>query len=177
MIRYERVSILIQVSQWVIFVRYISFWYEWAVSSLVVSITGLSKIDLNINLPYPDSKVYGANMGPTWGWQDPDGPHVGHANLAIWVAILTILANLISFSSFIDICLATVFHYSIYMVTIYNFICPKCNILSAVADIYSWLSFQLDKLHIPLGIWIEIQVIDVTSTHMGYGELTWKYAA
>ena len=25
----------------------------------------------------PDSKVYGANMGPTWGRQDPGGPHVG----------------------------------------------------------------------------------------------------
>ena len=26
----------------------------------------------------------GANMGPTWGRQDPGGPHVGHVNLAIW---------------------------------------------------------------------------------------------
>ena len=33
---------------------------------------------------YPDSKVHGANMGSTWGWQDPGGPHVGHMNLAIW---------------------------------------------------------------------------------------------
>ena len=24
-------------------------------------------------------------MGPTWGRQDPRGPHVGHLNLAIWV--------------------------------------------------------------------------------------------
>ena len=32
----------------------------------------------------PDSKVHGANMGPTWGWQDPGGPHVGNVNLAIW---------------------------------------------------------------------------------------------
>ena len=32
----------------------------------------------------PDSKVHGANMGPTWGQQDPDGPHVGNMNLAIW---------------------------------------------------------------------------------------------
>ena len=34
---------------------------------------------------YPDSKVYGANMGPIWGRQDPGGPHVGPMNLAIWV--------------------------------------------------------------------------------------------
>ena len=34
----------------------------------------------------PDSKVHGANMKPTWGRQDPRGPHVGHdVNLDIWV--------------------------------------------------------------------------------------------
>ena len=32
----------------------------------------------------PDSKVHGANMGPTWGRQDPGGTYVGHVNLAIW---------------------------------------------------------------------------------------------
>ena len=32
----------------------------------------------------PDSKVYGANMEPIWGRQDPGGPHVGPMNLAIW---------------------------------------------------------------------------------------------
>ena len=34
---------------------------------------------------FPDSKVYVANIGPTWGGQDPGGPHVGPMNLAIWV--------------------------------------------------------------------------------------------
>ena len=32
----------------------------------------------------PDSKVYGANMEPIWGRQDPGGPHVGPMNFAIW---------------------------------------------------------------------------------------------
>ena len=32
----------------------------------------------------PDSMVHGANMGPIWGRQDPDGPHVGPMNFAIW---------------------------------------------------------------------------------------------
>ena len=32
----------------------------------------------------PDSKVPGANMGPIWGQQDPDGSHVGPRNFAIW---------------------------------------------------------------------------------------------
>ena len=32
---------------------------------------------------FPDSKVHGANMGPTWVLWAPDGPHVGPMNLAI----------------------------------------------------------------------------------------------
>ena len=31
----------------------------------------------------PDSKVHGANMGPTWVLSAPDGPHVGPLNLVI----------------------------------------------------------------------------------------------
>ena len=31
----------------------------------------------------PNSKVHGANMGPTWALSAPDGPHVGPMNLAI----------------------------------------------------------------------------------------------
>ena len=34
---------------------------------------------------YPNSKVHGANMGPTWVLSAPDGPHVGPMNLAIRV--------------------------------------------------------------------------------------------
>ena len=33
----------------------------------------------------PDTKVHGPKMGPIWGWQDPDGPHVGPLNFVIWV--------------------------------------------------------------------------------------------
>ena len=33
---------------------------------------------------FPDSKVHGANMGPTWVLLATDGPHVGPMNLAIW---------------------------------------------------------------------------------------------
>ena len=31
----------------------------------------------------PNSKVHGANMGPTWGLSAPDGPHFGPMKLAI----------------------------------------------------------------------------------------------
>ena len=34
---------------------------------------------------YPDSKVHGANMGPTCVLSAPDGPHVGPMNLAIMI--------------------------------------------------------------------------------------------
>ena len=42
-----------------------------------------SKYFLDYELPLI-AKFYGANMGPIWGRQDPDGPHVGSMNFAIW---------------------------------------------------------------------------------------------
>ena len=44
---------------------------------------------LGLLVIHTDSKVHGANMGPTWGRQDPGGPHVGHMNLAIWAWTVT----------------------------------------------------------------------------------------
>ena len=34
-------------------------------------------VDENCNTSFPDTKIRGAYMGPTWGRQDPGGPHVG----------------------------------------------------------------------------------------------------
>ena len=41
----------------------------------------------NIKSPlhFPDSKVHGANMEPTWVLSAPGGPHVCLMSLAIWV--------------------------------------------------------------------------------------------
>ena len=39
------------------------------------------------NMDIPDSKVHGANMGPTWVLSAPDGPHVDLMNLVIRDAI------------------------------------------------------------------------------------------
>ena len=36
---------------------------------------------------YPDNKVHGANMRPTWVLSAPDGPHIGPMNLAVRVLI------------------------------------------------------------------------------------------
>ena len=52
-----------------------------------IGMVGAALIPPGHLLQYPDSKTHGANMGPTWGWQDPGGPHVGPMNLTIWVAI------------------------------------------------------------------------------------------
>ena len=41
----------------------------------------------------PDSKVHGANMGPTLGRQDPSGPNVGHVNFAIWDVFYGVCCN------------------------------------------------------------------------------------
>ena len=44
---------------------------------------------------HPDSKVRGANMGPTWVLSAPVGPHIGLMNLAIRavVALLALCEN------------------------------------------------------------------------------------
>ena len=39
----------------------------------------------------PDSKIHGANMGPTWVLSAPDGPHIGPINLVIWGSCYTSL--------------------------------------------------------------------------------------
>ena len=55
--------------------RYTGYWLP-ANTCSMISVNTFSK-------NYPESEVYGAKMGPTWGRQDPGGPHVGPINLAI----------------------------------------------------------------------------------------------
>ena len=60
-------------------------------SALSTTCWGLSQTNTILKTTYsnnPDSKVHGANMGPTWGRQDPGGPHVGPINFAIWEVYL-----------------------------------------------------------------------------------------
>ena len=47
----------------------------------------------------PDSKVYGAHMGPTWGRQDPGWPLVGPVMLAIWDLALQSVYKLLHFEA------------------------------------------------------------------------------
>ena len=65
--------------------------YKWARDDVTTSGT-FSSDAICLHRPLyctiTDSKVHGANMGPTWGRQDPGGTHVGHMNLAIWACTL-----------------------------------------------------------------------------------------
>ena len=45
----------------------------------------------------PDNKVRGANMGPIWGRQGPDGPHVGPMNVAIVIVSTKVLLSVVHF--------------------------------------------------------------------------------
>ena len=42
---------------------------------------------------FPDSKVYEANMGPTWVLSAPDGPHVVPMNLVIRVCMINLFTG------------------------------------------------------------------------------------
>ena len=44
----------------------------------------ISTMDIPTQI-YHNSKVQGENMGPIWGRQGLDGPHVGPINFIIWV--------------------------------------------------------------------------------------------
>ena len=54
------------------------YWYS-ALCSSIISVYEWSSEQLSI----PESKVHGANMGPTWALSAQDGPHVGPMNLTI----------------------------------------------------------------------------------------------
>ena len=48
-----------------------------------ISAIHISETNNFIYNTYPESKVHGANMGPTWVLSAPDGPHVGPMNRTI----------------------------------------------------------------------------------------------
>ena len=69
-------------------------YYDWSHFGKQCDIVGHTIVDLPIwvmasmeteMILYPNSKVHGANMGPTRVLLAPDGPHVGPMNLAIRV--------------------------------------------------------------------------------------------
>ena len=58
-------------------------YFKW--STLMSGTAEIYLIDVKHSYIYPDSKVHGADMGPTWLLSDPDGSNVGPMNLAIRV--------------------------------------------------------------------------------------------
>ena len=63
---------------------------------------------------YPDSKVHGSNMRPTWVLSAPDGPHIDPMNLAIMVITSIIKTD--------------------------ETTCPFPNFNSAAIDFWEWIS-------------------------------------
>ena len=59
----------------------------------------------DICIKHPDSKIHGANMGPTWVLSAPGTLHVGPMNLAFWADLaehgssLTVAAGITSLTS------------------------------------------------------------------------------
>ena len=56
--------------------------------STLVQVMACPLLVPSLYLHHPDSKFHGANMGPTWGRQDPGGPQVGHMKIAIWALLI-----------------------------------------------------------------------------------------
>ena len=85
---------------------------------------------------YPENKVHGAYMGPTWGLQDPGGPHVGPMILAIWVQLeaITMLSNLPGgrFNMNMPSCQCENFHYKDKMVSWLSYLYNGISILSGL---------------------------------------------
>ena len=87
-------------------------------------------------LETPDSRVHVANMRPTWGRQDPCGPHVGPMNLAIWgVTLLLTHRCYISFA----------------LTLIYRIRCFRSASLSSLHSLYGNFALLLCGI---LGHWL-----------------------
>ena len=66
----------------------------------MVAASAITVQELNcVEGKYPDSKVFGANMGPIWGQQDPGGPHVGPMYFPIWVDMYWLTLSCITIDS------------------------------------------------------------------------------
>ena len=51
---------------------------------------------------YPDNKVYGANIEPIWGRQNPGGLHVGPMNFATWVGHLFKVRSIFTWAQILE---------------------------------------------------------------------------
>ena len=57
------------------------------IGSWFKTLTSLKQCNI-IHHGHPDSKVQGANIGPTWVLSAPGGSHVGPMNLAVWAVLV-----------------------------------------------------------------------------------------
>ena len=87
------------------------------------------------NILTPDSKVYGANMGPTWGRQDQGEPHAGPMNFAIWDSPVAVMSN-----ASCDICTREIYMYTQIFTCICVCLCPY--VYAAVRPLHITLEGQ-----------------------------------
>ena len=82
---------------------YVVFWdYLEAPNSQTVMWILLPFQSFSYQHNFPDNKIHGANMGPTWVLSAPDGPSVGPMNLAIWVKANLSLCNMRGLSCLVE---------------------------------------------------------------------------
>ena len=65
----------------------LSYFLNYFIICVIKGIKNGCSCIVEIRSTYPDSKVHGANMGPTWVLSVLDEPHVGPMNLAIRVGL------------------------------------------------------------------------------------------
>ena len=77
--------------------KYQTFFSTYSIHGFECDMANFNSCEGNVNLDvrsltgkYPDSKVHGANMGPTWVLSGPDGPHISPLNFAIRVDSLEV---------------------------------------------------------------------------------------
>ena len=94
----------------------------WLLHAFCCPIEQQQIIELKVhNGHIPDSKVHEAYMEPTWGQQDPGGPHVGPMNLAI--------RDTLDWKITLPSLLLHVFLFSPFMFYTYDSYCSLCHMI------------------------------------------------
>ena len=129
--------------------------FHWPLNCLLNSLCKLTSkktskfpiIGTNIKVPHycPDSKVHGANMGPTWVLSAPDGPHVGPMNPAIMVALCEWLMDSPHQRSVMQKVTMSWRHFSRTIASIANVFCWLYPTLNKVYLILSYLTSACEK--------------------------------
>ena len=101
----------------------------------------------------PDSKVHGANMGPTWVLSAPDGPHDGLMNLAIkgpW--------SLLSFKP-----ISHSWKYTYFSNMSFSCFIQYCVMLDHVIVALHWLYLMNPQTILTKGLWADSLILQISN--------------